>query len=161
METVLRAAILWFFVFVVMRALGRKELSQVSPFEFVLLVVIGDLIQQGVTEQDTSVTAAMLAVATLALLTIIASYVSFRFERTAPVIEGIPVVIIQNGSVLRQILRIERLSEDDVKDAARQQGIADLREVRLGVLESDGSFTFVRFEGPTPTQMRSGQKSVE
>lgn len=121
----------------------------------------GDLIQQGVTEQDTSVTAAMLAVATLALLTIAASYISFRFERASPLVEGIPVVIIQNGSVLRQILRIERLAEDEVKDAARQQGIADLREVRLGVLESDGTFTFVRFEGPTPTQTRSGKKSVE
>ena len=161
METVIRAAVLWLFVLVVMRALGRKELSQVSPFEFVLLVVIGDLIQQGVTEQDTSVTAAMLAVATLALLTVASSFISFRWSKLAPMVEGVPVVIIENGRLLRQVLRIERLTGDEVEDAAREQGIGDLRDVRLGVLEADGSFAFVRFDGPTPAQERSGKKRAE
>jgi|SRR5919201_1829044 uncharacterized membrane protein YcaP (DUF421 family) len=161
MEIVVRAAILWAFVLLVMRALGRKELAQISPFEFVLLVVVGDLIQQGVTEQDTSVTAAMLAVATLALLTIALSYISFRFQSTSRVVEGIPVVIIREGSLLRQVLRIERLSVEEVSDAAREQGIEDLRQVRWGVLEADGTFSFVRFEEPTPAQERSGKKEVE
>jgi uncharacterized membrane protein YcaP (DUF421 family) len=161
METVIRATVLWLFVLIVMRALGRKELSQVSPFEFVLLVVIGDLIQQGVTEQDTSVTAAMLAVATLALLTISSSYIAFRWRQISPAVEGIPVVIIQNGRMLREVLQIERLTQDEVEDAAREQGIGDLRDVRLGVLEADGSFAFIRFEGPTPMQERSGEKRAE
>jgi len=161
MEIILRAAVLWVFVLVVIRALGRKELSQLSPFELILIVVMGDLIQQGVTQQDTSVTAAMMAVATLALLTIGASYASFRWRSTASVLEGIPVVIIREGTMLHRVMEIERLTQEEVADAAREQGIEDLRQIRLGVLEADGSFSFVRFEGPTAAQERSGKTEVE
>jgi uncharacterized membrane protein YcaP (DUF421 family) len=160
-ETVVRSAILWLFVLIVMRALGRKELSEISPFEFVLLVVVGDLIQQGVTQQDTSVTAAMLAVATLALLTIGASYISFRWRKAATIVEGIPAVIIKDGAVLGQVLKMERLTRDEVEDAAREQGIGDLRQVRVGVLEADGKFSFIRYEDSTETQERSGKKRPE
>ncbi len=156
MAIVIRAALVWFFLLFVMRALGRKELAQISAFEFVLLVVIGDLIQQGVTAQDTSVTAAALAVSTLALLTVAASYLSYRFKRLAPVIEGIPVVIIDRGRVLHSMLDIERLTLDEVQDEARMQGIHDLREVKHGVLEADGTLSFVRFGPPTESQEAGG-----
>ena len=161
MEIVVRAAVLWLFIFLVIRALGRKELSQLSPFEFILLVVIGDLIQQGVTEQDTSVTAAMLAVATLAVLTVGMSYLSFRWRPASNVLEGVPVIIIRDGTMLRRVLQIERLTQEEVSDAAREQGIEDLREVRLGVLEADGAFSFVRFSEQTPEQERSGKHRAE
>ena len=161
MEIVVRAAVLWLFIFLVIRALGRKELSQLSPFEFILLVVIGDLIQQGVTQQDTSVTAAMLAVATLAVLTVGMSYLSFRWRPASNVLEGVPVIIIRDGTMLRRVLQIERLTQEEVSDAAREQGIEDLREVRLGVLEADGAFSFVRFSEQTPEQERSGKHRAE
>jgi uncharacterized membrane protein YcaP (DUF421 family) len=132
--------------------MGKKELSQISPFEFVLLVVMGDLIQQGVTAQDTSITAAALAVSTLAVLTVAASYVSYRWKRLSPVVEGVPVVLIERGRIHHQALRVERLTLDEVKDAAREQGIDDLRSVRLGVLEADGTFAFIRGGEPTPGQ---------
>jgi uncharacterized membrane protein YcaP (DUF421 family) len=156
MAIVIRSALLWLFLLLVMRALGRKELSQISPFEFVLLVVVGDLIQQGVTAADTSVTAAALAVSTLALLTIGASYLSYRFNRLSPIIEGVPVVIVDRGRVLHRVLDVERLTLDEVRDAARQQGIHDLREIKLGVLEADGALTFVRFATPTQAQESAG-----
>src|ERR1051325_7499590 len=136
METVVRAAILWFFLLFALRAMGRKELSQLSPFEFVLLVVMGDLIQQGVTEQDASVTGAVLAVSTMVLLTLALSYAGFRWPRIAPFVGGTAVIVIRSGRVLRSTLRVERLTIEDVEDAARDQGIGDLRDVRLGVPES-------------------------
>lgn len=158
MAIVLRAALVWLFLLLVMRALGRKELSQISPFEFVLLVVMGDLIQQGVTAQDTSITAAALAVSTLALLTVTASYLSYRWHRLSPIIEGVPVVLIDRGRVLHRVLDVERLTLDEVRDAARQQGIHDLREIRLGVLEADGALTFVRSGPPTQPQRIAGSE---
>jgi uncharacterized membrane protein YcaP (DUF421 family) len=161
METVLRAAIMYCFIWLVMRAVGRKELSGMSAFELVLLVVMGDLIQQGVTQQDTSVTAAMLAVATMALLVVVTSYVSFRWNRASRIVEGLSVVIVRNGRIQRKLLEMERLTEDDVKEAARLQGIADLRDVAVGVLESDGQFSFVK-NGHTNQQQRatSGQQDL-
>jgi uncharacterized membrane protein YcaP (DUF421 family) len=144
METVLRAAIMYLFIWGVTRVIGRKELSGMSSFELVLLIVMGDLIQQGVTQQDSSVTAAVLAVSTMSLLVVATSYVSFRFANASKIIDGIPVVIVRDGRLQRPILEIERLTEDEVNGAAREQGIADLREVAVGILEADGRFSFVR-----------------
>jgi len=151
-ETVIRAAIVYLFLWVVSRAMGKKELSGMSSFELILLVIMGDLIQQGVTQQDTSLTAALLAVATLAVLIVSISWVTFRFERAAPVAEGLPVIVVREGRIQREALRIERLTEDEVAEEARQQGIPDLRDVLVGVLETDGKFSFV-------TQQRRRQQS--
>src|SRR2546423_3850075 len=117
METVLRATIMYSVIWVLMRAIGKKELSGMSAFELVLLVVMGDLIQQGVTQQDTSVTAAVLAVSTMALLVVVTSYVSFRWNRLAKVTDGVPVVVVRNGRVQRELMKIERLTEDELHEA--------------------------------------------
>jgi uncharacterized membrane protein YcaP (DUF421 family) len=84
MQIILRAGALYFFVWIVTRAMGRKELSQMSSFDLILLILMGDLIQQGVTGDDRSVTGAMLAVATMALLVLLFSYVSFRWSQAQP-----------------------------------------------------------------------------
>jgi uncharacterized membrane protein YcaP (DUF421 family) len=160
MQVVLRAAALYAFVWLVTRAMGRKELSELSSFELILMVAIGDLIQQGVTGDDRSVTGAMLAVATFALLTIGLSYVTFRWRRMSPLVEGIPVVILRDGRILHEVLRIERLTLDEVSDAAREQGIADLREVAIGVLEADGKFSFIRGGGPRDQTARNQERKA-
>ena len=147
MEIVIRSAALYAFVFLVTRAMGRKELGQLSSFELILLVVMGDLIQQGVTGDDRSVVGAMLAVTTFALLTVAISFAAFRWRRTEPILEGIPVIVVRDGQPLEEVLRIERLTLDELKDAAREQGVVDLSEVKLGILEAEGRFSFLREDG--------------
>ncbi|HJP66414.1 MAG TPA: YetF domain-containing protein [Actinomycetota bacterium] len=147
METVLRAAIMYLFLLVVIRAMGKKELSGMSSFDLILLIIMGDLIQQGVTQQDASMTAAMLAVGTIALMLVVFSYATFRWNKAAPVLEGVSVLVVKRGRVQRQALEVERLTEDEVKAAAREQGIPDLRNVLVGVLEEDGKFSFITFDG--------------
>jgi uncharacterized membrane protein YcaP (DUF421 family) len=154
MEIVIRSAALYVFVFLVTRAMGRKELGELSSFELILLVVMGDLIQQGVTGDDRSVVGAMLAVTTFALLTLGLSYTSFRWRRTEPILEGVPVVVIRDGEPLDEVMRIERLTLDEIKDAAREQGIGDLSEVEMGILEADGRFSFLRRDGRGDPQDR-------
>jgi len=143
METVVRAAIIYFFLLFVTRIIGKKELAGMSAFELVLLVIMGDLIQQGVTQQDTSATAAMLSIATIILLMLAMSWITFRFQKVTPVTEGRPVIVVRNGRVMREALRIERLTEDELLEEARGQGIGDIRDVIVGVLETDGTFSFV------------------
>jgi uncharacterized membrane protein YcaP (DUF421 family) len=150
MQIVVRAAVLYFFIVVVTRAMGKKELSEISTIELLLLVVMGDLIQQGVTGDDRSVTGAMLAVATMALLVLAFSYLSFRFSRVRSITEGTPVLIVLDGKPLLDALKVERLTLDEVKDAAREQGIVDLADVRMGVLEADGKFSFVKTDEARP-----------
>ena len=155
MQIVLRAAVLFLFVWLVTRALGRKELSEMSSFELILLVVMGDLIQQGVTGDDRSVVGAMLAVATMALLVLAFSYLSFRSSRAQSILEGSPVLIVHDGRPLKEILQIERLTEDEVREAAREQGIADLADVKVGVIEADGKFSFIKRDESSPAKDQS------
>jgi uncharacterized membrane protein YcaP (DUF421 family) len=159
MEIVLRSAAVFVFLWFLMRVIGKKELAEISAFELVLLVVIGDLVQQGVTQEDMSVTGAVLATGTIALLVVAMSYAGFRWKRARTVVEGVPVVIVSDGRLVTESMRFERLTEDDVVAEAREQGIGDIAEVRLGVLESDGRFSFVRFDRAQvpPSEERHGQ----
>jgi uncharacterized membrane protein YcaP (DUF421 family) len=160
METVLRATIMYLFIWGVTRVIGRKELSGMSSFELVLLIVMGDLIQQGVTQQDNSITAAVLAVSAMSLLVVGTSYVSFRFATASTFLDGIPVVIVRDGRLQRRIIQIERLTEDEVNAAAREQGIADLRDVAVGILEADGRFSFVRTDDTGRQQQAQQEPST-
>jgi uncharacterized membrane protein YcaP (DUF421 family) len=155
MQIVVRAAVLYLFIWLVTRGMGRKELSEMSAFELILFVVFGDLIQQGVTGDDRSITGAALAVTTFALLTLLFSYTAFKSKSAQKVLQGVAVVIVRDGRILEDVLALERLQSDDVKDEARQQGIDDMRDVQLGVLEADGKFSFIRRTGERPP--RGGQ----
>jgi len=150
MEIVLRAAAIFLFLWVLTRAIGKKELAEMSAFELVLIVTIGDLVQQGVTQEDMSVTGAMLAVATIALLVVAMSYVGFRWPGSKRVIEGVPVVVVERGEIVDEAIAIERLTRDEVISSAREQGIDNLQRVRFAVLEPDGSFSFVRRDDGEP-----------
>lgn len=150
MEIVLRAAAIFFFLWVLTRVIGKKELAEMSAFELVLIVTIGDLVQQGVTQEDMSVTGAMLAVGTIALLVVAMSYVGFRWPRSTRVIEGVPVVVVDRGRLVDVVIETERLTPDEVVSAARAQGIDDLSQVDYGVLEPNGGFSFVRFDSQRP-----------
>ena len=150
MEIVIRAAVIFFFLWLVTRAMGKKELAEMSSFELVLLVVTGDLVQQGVTQEDMSLTGAVLAVGTIALLVLAFSYVSFRWTRARSVIEGVPAIVVRDGEIVSEVLRVERLTEDELFDAARQQGIASIDQIVVGVLEPDGRFSFIRYDDARP-----------
>ena len=102
-----------------------------SAFELVLIVTIGDLVQQGVTQEDMSVTGAMLAVCTIALLVVATSYLGFRRAGWKRVIEGVPAIIVRDGQILDDVIAIERLSPDEVIDSAREQGIGRSRTCEI------------------------------
>ena len=143
MEIILRATAIYFFLFLVARGTGKRELSEMTVFELILLVTMGDLIQQGVTQEDMSVTGAFLAIGTLAFWIVVMAYLSFRFQKLRPALEGVPVVVVRDGEPLSEVLRVERVTLDEVEEGARNQGVADLADVDLAVLEPDGRFSFL------------------
>ena len=144
MGIVIRAALIYGFLWIILRALGKRELSQLTALDFVVLVVMGDLIQQGVTLEDMSLTGAMLIIATMALLTAASASIAVRWPRAGRVLEGTPVVVVQRGKVVPEALRNERLDLADLYEAARSEGISDLRDVEWCVLESNGHLSFLR-----------------
>jgi uncharacterized membrane protein YcaP (DUF421 family) len=152
MEIVVRTVIIFFFILLLTRAMGKKELSELTAFELILLVTIGDLVQQGVTQEDQSLTGAILAVGTLGLLIVSLSYLSYRWRPVRRIIRGLAVVVVRDGRPLLDAMRIERLTVDDVIESAREQGIDDLGKIRPGVLEPDGKFSFIKWDGSDETE---------
>lgn len=143
MDLVLRAVVIFFVIWVITRAVGRRELSSMEPFDLILLVVIGDLVQQGVTQSDYSLTGAIVVIATIAFLTVAMSYLSFRVPRLRPVLEGEPLVLVQDGRVIDRNLRRERITIEELRSEARQNQIDDLADVRFAVLETNGRISFI------------------
>jgi uncharacterized membrane protein YcaP (DUF421 family) len=143
MDIVLRAAFAFVFVFLITRVVGKRELSSLEPFDLILLIVLGDLIQQGVTQSDYSVTGLILAGTTIALLQVAASYASYRFQSVRPVLDGEPMVLVEDGRVLERNLVRERITRDELAVAARLNQIESLDKVRWAVLETSGQISFI------------------
>ena len=147
MELIARASFLFLFLWLLTRALGKRELAEMSAFELLLLVTVGDLIQQGVTQEDFSTTGAVLAVSTIGVWITVFSWMSFRWKGAERLVEGMPVLVVKDGEPITEALHIERVSIDELMEGARQQGIKDLAEVEVGILEPDGRFSFLRRSG--------------
>jgi len=143
MDLVLRAVFAFLLVFLITRIVGRRELGTLEPFDLILLVVLGDLIQQGVTQSDYSITGMTLAVGTIALMTVLVSYLSFRFRRLRPLLDGEPIVMVQDGKVLDRNLKRERLTEEELAMEARLQQIESLDKVEWAILEKGGQISFL------------------
>jgi uncharacterized membrane protein YcaP (DUF421 family) len=143
MDVALRAIVVFGLLLVVTRAVGRRELSSMEPFDLILLVVLGDLIQQGVTQSDYSLTGTLIVVSVIAVMTVLTSYVSFKVPRLRSVLEGEPIVLVEHGRVIDRNLRRERMTRDELAAEARLQQISDLDRVRLAVLETNGSVSFI------------------
>jgi uncharacterized membrane protein YcaP (DUF421 family) len=143
MDIVLRAVVVFAFLLFLTRVVGRRELSTLQPFDLILLIVIGDLVQQGVTQSDQSVTGAILAAGTFWVLTIVVSFTSFRFPRFRPMIEGEPLILLEGGRPIERNLRRERITLEELAAAARQQGLAELDQAQWAVLETGGQISFI------------------
>src|SRR5689334_7801317 len=143
MDIALRAAIAFCFIFFLTRVVGRRELGSMEPFDLILLVVLGDLIQQGVTQSDYSVTGLLVAASTMAILTVLFSYLSYRFPRLRPTLDGEPIVIVRDGKPIDRNLRRERLTFDEVMVEARLQQISSVEEIAWAVLETSGRISII------------------
>lgn len=144
MDIVLRAAVAYAFITFLLRIIGRRELSTLAPSDLVLLVVMGDLIQNGVTQSDQSMTGVFLAVSTFALLTVAVSVVTYKSRRAQTLVEGAPLILVQDGKPVEENLHSERLNIDDVAEQARGQGIEHLDQVKWCVLETSGTMSFIK-----------------
>ena len=144
MEIVIRAAVMYVVLLCLLRGMGRRELSQLTTFDLLVTVVIGDLIQQGVTQEDMSFTGALLAVGTMCLLAVGSSFVGSKSRVAERLLDGVPVVVARNGVLFDDVMRRERITEAEVMEAARTEKVSDLTKIDLVVMEADGRFSFLR-----------------
>jgi uncharacterized membrane protein YcaP (DUF421 family) len=144
MDIVLRGIAVFTFLYLLMRIVGRRELSTLEPFDLILLVVLGDAVQQGLTQDDYSLTGSFLAVGTIAILQLVVSYTNFHVPRLRPILNGEPIIIVQDGKPIERNLRRERVTIEDLMAAARRQNIGALDDVAWAVMETSGEITFIK-----------------
>ena len=144
MDIVMRATVMFFILFLLIRLLGKRELGQMTPFEFVVLVVLGDLIQQGVTHNDFSLTGATLAICTFAFWALILSWTTYLFPRAKDLLDGAPRVVVRDGEIVRENLRRDRLTRDEILSEMRLAGIGRMSDVAWAILEPQGKMSFIR-----------------
>ncbi len=164
MELVIRATIIYWFLWLVVRGTGKRSLAEMSPLDLLIIVIIGDMVEKATTADDMSITGAVIVVSVLLLWAFVADWVGLLSRRADKVLVGEPVIMIHDGRVLEDRARKERLTADEVRAAAREQGIANMSSIRFGVMEPDGKFSFITTDAepatadtPASPGERSGQ----
>ncbi len=144
MDSVLRAAAIYFAVLLVFRFAGRRTLSEVTTFDFVLLLIIGEATQQALLGDDFSVTNAVVVIVSLIAFDIALSLLKRRSTRLAKFIDGEPMIIVEHGRVLQRRLDKARVGEEDILEAARNtQGLERLDQIKFAILEKDGKISII------------------
>jgi uncharacterized membrane protein YcaP (DUF421 family) len=143
MDLVIRALILFGGVYVLLRVVGRRELAQMAPIDFILLIVLGDAIQQGLTQDDYSVTGALITIFTIAVIQVVFGYLTFRSKKVRFVMEGEPIVLIENGKIIDKNLRRSRIAEEELAEEARLSQVASLGDVAWALLETSGKISII------------------
>ena len=161
MDILIRATIIFWALYVLVRLLGKRELAQLTPFELIVLIATGDLIQQGVTHNDFSITGAILAVSVFAFWASVLSWVTYLSRRAERFLDGEPNVIIRDGKLLHGNLRRDRITVAEIESEMRLAGIAHLRDVEWAIVEPKGRMSFIqRAQGPGTTQQGDQETSV-
>jgi uncharacterized membrane protein YcaP (DUF421 family) len=144
MDSVIRAAAVYFLLLLVFRLAGNRSIGQITAFDFVLLLIISEAIQQAMITHDYSMTNAFLIVVTLVGLDIMMSLWKQRSERIEKILDGLPVVLIENGMTHPKTMKKERVDESDILAAARElHGLERLDQIKHAVVESSGGITIV------------------
>lgn len=147
MDIVLRAGVMFAILYCVIRLMGKRELAQLTPFELVTLMVLGDLAQQAVTHSDTSLTGGLLAIATFAFLASALSWITFKSRRAEKLLDGTPQVIVRNGQLLKENLKRDRVTVAEVESQMRLAGISRIDQIAYAIIEPQGPISFIRKDG--------------
>ena len=147
MDSVLRAAAIYLVLLVLFKIAGRRTLAELTTFDLVLLMVIGEATQQALLGDDFSLTNAVLVIVTLIAIDIGFSLLKQRSAAFARVLDGGPTVLVEQGQVLHKRLRHARLDEGDILEAARSsQGLVEMRQIRFAILERNGKISVIPYE---------------
>lgn len=162
METVLRGIAVYVFLLAITRLSGRRTMAQMTPFDFVLLLLVAETTQQALLADDYSLTNAVVLIVTLFGFDIVLSYVKRHLESVDGLIDGRPTLLVVHGEVDEQTLRRTRVGLDDILSAAREkQGLGNLTQVKYAVLETTGNISIIAEEAPHWAAPRDAGRTMD
>ena len=143
METVIRITVIYLFIMVGLRALGKRDLSQLSTFDLVTVLLIPEIVQQAMVREDFSITNAIIGLSTLFLLVFLTAVLTYKSKKVEEVIQGRPSILVSHGRFVVENLDKERVTPDEVYAEMHQSGLDRIEQVQWGILESDGRISFI------------------
>jgi uncharacterized membrane protein YcaP (DUF421 family) len=144
MDSVIKSLVVYFVLWLVIRATGRRTLGQLTVFDFILFLIIGGAASRALMGQDYSLTHAFLVIATFVVADVAISLLERDVPRLAHVLKGVPTVVVENGHVLSSRLRRARISEEDVLEAARHaHGLERMDEIKFAIFEASGRISII------------------
>ncbi|AXU95131.1 hypothetical protein CI789_07765 [Erwinia persicina] len=147
METVLRAVGIYFILLIVFRIAGRRALLQMTSFDLILLLIISEATQQALLGDDFSVTGAALTIITLVVLDITLGYIKKKTGWFDYLLDGSPVILVENGRVLDNKLKKSGITLDDILVSARtNQGVYEVAKIKFAILEKNGHISIIPFD---------------
>jgi uncharacterized membrane protein YcaP (DUF421 family) len=146
MEMIIRVAVIYAFLMVGLRLMGKREFGQLSPFELVTLLLIPEILTDALTAGDSSLTAALTSVSTLLVLVFLTSVLAYRSPMFGRLTEGEPQVLVQDGHLVPSAMHRERVSPEEILAEMHKVGLERLNQVKWAVLETDGRISFIPWQ---------------
>ena len=140
-ELMLRAVLIYVFVFILLRLLGKKHVGEMGPFDLVILLILSESVQNALVADDKSVTGGLIVASTLFGISQLVGFISWKNKKAERFIEGTPRILVRNGHVYTEALAQEQLSHSELLEALRREGCTSLSKVRYAMLENDGAIT--------------------
>lgn len=137
-ELIIRAVLVYAFVFLLLRIVGRKHVGELAPFDLVVLLILSDSVQNSLIADETSVTAGLVSAASLFGVNQLVGYISTGSKKAERFLEGKPRILVRNGMVRKDVLAREQITHSELVEALRREGCSSLTKVRYAILENDG-----------------------
>jgi uncharacterized membrane protein YcaP (DUF421 family) len=141
-----RVSVVYVFLLVLMRLSGKRQLGQITPMDFLTILLVSETVSPALTDDDTSLTAGAIAAGTLFVISFVIAVGSYRSRRFERAVEGAPVVLVEDGKLKPEVLASERITMQELETALRAHGVARLSDVTLGVVETSGEISFIKRE---------------
>lgn len=143
-ELVIRGTCIFFFMFIIMKIWGKKHLGEMAAFDFILLLFISEAVQNALVDGDKSLTGGMIIIVTFLFWNTLINKLTFRYRKLEKILDGEPTVIVKDGRINTDILRKEQITEQELFEAFRKEGVDELRKVKLATLETNGHLSVVQ-----------------
>jgi uncharacterized membrane protein YcaP (DUF421 family) len=146
-EHVVRAVVVYVFLFVALRFIGKKQIGELAPFDLIVLLILSETVQNAMISDDKSLVGGLISAATLIALAQAMGWLSWRSKKLSRVLEGTPAVLVRHGSRCEEAMRRERVSMSEITESMRRQGCSNIADVRIAILENDGRISVLKREG--------------
>jgi uncharacterized membrane protein YcaP (DUF421 family) len=146
-ELVLRAAIIYAFLYLALRWGGKKHVGEMAPFDLIVLLILSETVQNAMVGEDKSLLGGLICASTLLVLAQTMNWLSFRSKRLSRLLEGTPKILVRHGTRNARVMESEFVTSSELAEALRRNGCSNIADVRVAMLENDGKITVIKRQG--------------